>query len=69
VESKEFSNLLEKNSPCTNLESGWDWYPQHLEELVLKTDVIVGEFLTNQGHGLVCTIVTTAFSCMADGVV
>jgi hypothetical protein len=59
---------LEKGTPCTTLENGWPWYPQHLEELVHKVDGIVGEFLANQGHGLVGIVVPTAVSCMADGV-
>jgi hypothetical protein len=44
-------------------------YPQHLEELVHKVDGIVGEFLANQGCGLVGITVITAVSCVADGVV
>jgi hypothetical protein len=51
------------------LENGWPWYPQHLEELVHKVDGIVGEFLANQGRGLVGITVITAVSCVADGVV
>jgi hypothetical protein len=70
VESIEFINPLEKGSPCTNLENSWQWYPQHLKELVHKTGGIVGEFLANQGHGIVGTDATTPteVSCMADGV-
>jgi hypothetical protein len=69
VESNEFSELLEKGSPCTNLENSWQWYRQHLEKLVHKTDGIVGEFLVNQGRGIVGIIVPTTVFYMADGVV
>jgi hypothetical protein len=50
------------------LENGWPWYPQHLEELVHKTDGTVGEF-ANQDPGVVGITVITAVSCVADGVV
>jgi hypothetical protein len=51
------------------LENSWQWYRQHLEKLVHKTDGIVGEFLVNQGRGIVGIIVPTTVFYMADGVV
>jgi hypothetical protein len=68
AESNELSNPLEKGSPWTSLENSWQWYPQHLE-VVHKTDGTFGEFLANQGRGLVGIVVPTVVSCVADGLV